>query len=196
MLCVGNLIVVKPTVAAKRRTRAVRSVVSLSGTVPGGGMRGRQKGPARGVRVIAHGKKEDEAKRALMEAMGSRARDDTLAQFDDSGGGGFGGGIKKFFGGGGGGDNDNWRGKLRSLGAFGMFGLFLAAFALFKPVTAILVNLVYFCLRLPTGREPGSELLVTEPVVKIAADADIIARYGADEDDEDEDDEDENDEDE
>jgi hypothetical protein len=38
--------------------------------------------------------------------------------------------------------------------------------------------------------------LVTEPVVKIAADADIIARYGADEDDEDEDDEDEDDEDE
>jgi len=190
MLAVGSLVTVRPTVAAARRGRAVRATASLSGAVPGGGMRKRHNA-VRGARVVAKGKKEDEARRALMEGLGSRFREDSLAQFDDSGGGGFGGGIKKWFGGGGGGDNDNWKGKLRKIGGFGMFVLFLAVFALFKPVTAILVNLVYFCLRLPTGREPGSELLVAEPVMKIAADADIIARYGADEDEDDEDDEDE-----
>jgi hypothetical protein len=73
------------------------------------------------------------------------------------------------------------------MGAFGLFGLFIAVFALFKPVTAILVNLVYYLLRIPTGREPGAAL-VAEPAVAVAADADIIARYGADDDEDDEDD--------
>ena len=188
MLAVGSLVTAtSSSAAAARRGRAVRATASLSGAVPGGGMRGRRE-RARGALVVAHGKKEDAARRALLDAMGSRS--DPLAQFDDSGGGGFGGGIKKWFGGGGGGDNDNWRGKLRTMGAFGLFGLFIAVFALFKPVTAILVNLIYYLLRIPTGREPGAER-VAEPAVAVAADADIIARYGADDDEDDEDDEDE-----
>jgi len=173
MLAAGSLVTVKPTVAAARRGRAVRSAASLSAAVPGGGMRHRREN-ARGVRLVAKGKKEDDARRALLDALGSKG--DVLAQFDDSGGGGFGGGIKKWFGGGGGGDNDNWRGKLRRMGAFGLFGLFIAVFWLFKPVTAILVNLAYHLLKLPTGREPGAELLVEKPVAAVAADADIIAR--------------------
>ena len=188
MLAVGSLVTAtSSSAAAARRGRAVRATASLSGAVPGGGMRGRRP-RARGAHVVAHGKKEDAARRALLDAMGSRS--DPLAQFDDSGGGGFGGGIKKWFGGGGGGDNDNWQGKLRTMGAFGLFGLIIAVFALFKPVTAILVNLIYYLARIPTGREPGAEK-IAEPAVAVAADADIIARYGADDDEDDEDDEDE-----
>ena len=34
-------------------------------------------------------------------------------------------------------------------------GIFLA-FALFKPVTAILINLIFYLFKIPTGREEGA----------------------------------------
>ena len=77
--------------------------------------------------------------------------------------------------------------KLRTMGAFGLFGLFIAVFALFKPVTAILVNLVYYLLR-ASRRLSHAGASSPASSVAVAADADIIARYGADDDEDDEDD--------
>ena len=48
------------------------------------------------------------------------------------------------------------------------------------------MNLVYFLLRLPTGREPGYVAPGSVAPGGIAADQDVIDRYGADDDDEDE----------
>ena len=50
MLAVGSLVTATPTAAAARRGRAVRATASLSGAVPGGGMRMRRE-HARGALV-------------------------------------------------------------------------------------------------------------------------------------------------
>ena len=151
--------------------------------------------------VVAHGKKEDAAKRALQGAFGG-ASYDPLAENDGpggfGGGGRFGGFWKKLSGGGGG---DGWWPAFKRLGPLGMFGVVFAIYWLFKPVTAVLVNLVFYVFKIPTGREPEYQAMMAakEAAKKKLerADADIIARYGADDDDFDDDfDDDENDEDE
>ena len=187
MLAVGGFATTALSRAAAR-PRAVRAPRAVSASAPGagtGGGRFAKRECGRGDRVVARGKKEDAAKRALMGALGGSA--DILKE-NDGDGGWFGGGGFGGFGRRGGGGDGSFGDRIRTMGAFGVFVALLAIFALFKPVTAILVNLVYYLLKLPTGHEPGA-VPVAAPVAAVAADADIIARYGAD-DDEDEDDED------
>ena len=156
-------------------------VTTVAGSAPGRRYHDKEASSRRGMSVVAHGKKEDAARRALQGALGGSG--DLLAE-NDGGGGLFGG----FFGPGGrgGGDWWGWRDRFRSWGNAGTIFFFILLFVLFKPVTAILVNLVYFVMGWPLDTPP---LVASGPGV--AADADIIARYGADDDDEDEDEEDE-----
>ena len=177
---------------------AGRVAVRVTASVAGKGFVFDSK-PRRGGLVVAHGKKEDAAKRALQGAFGG-ASYDPLTENDGpggfGGGGRFGGFWKKLSGGGGG---DGWLPAFKRLGPLGMFAVVFAIYWLFKPVTAVLVNLVFFVFKIPTGREPEYQAMMAAKAAaaKAAApaDADIIARYGADDDDDFEDD-DEDDEDE
>ena len=87
----------------------------------------------------------------------SEAQYDPLAENDGpggfGGGGRFGGFWKKLSGGGGG---DGWWPAFKRLGPLGMFGVVFAIYWLFKPVTAVLVNLVFSVFKIPTGREPST----------------------------------------
>ena len=121
------------------------------------------------------------ARKALQGALGNKR--DVLARFDRGGGGG--GPIDWFFGGGGGGD-DGSRGARRIAGW--MFLAFLVL-VLFKPVTAILVNAVYYAFGWRTGREAPTEAELAAATGP--ADANVIAKYAADDDDDDDDDDDE-----
>ena len=119
-----------------------------------------------------------------MGAIGGKK--DKLKQFDAGGGGGF----FNFWGngGGGGGDDDGGRGTMQVL--FLVF-CFLFVFYGLKPLTAIIVNAIYYVFNIPTGR-PGDEdpedLRREREARQITADAAVIAKYGADDDDDDDDD--------
>jgi len=131
-----------------------------------------------------------------MGAFGDKP--DALAE-NDKGGFFGGGGLFGNGGRGGGGGGGKWFGGrwkppdwMQSIGPLGTLIAFLVVYWLFKPITAILVNLVYYVMKWPTGREPGA---MQEEAKEIAADADIIARYGGADDDEDFDDDDDDDDD-
>ena len=163
----------RPTAARSTRPRrAVRATAASAGAVPGGGSHMKRE-TKRGDCVVVRGKKEDAAKRALMGALGGQ--NDVLAENDS--GGGFGGFIGNFFGGGGGGGW--WGDQFRRMGPAGSIIFLIVAWILFKPVTAILVNLVYFLLNWETD---SPEPVPAAAAAGVAADADIIARYGADDD--------------
>jgi len=64
---------------------------------------------------------------------------------------------------------------------------------LFKPVTAIAVNGVYYAFGWRTGREAPTEEELAR--ASAPADADVISKYAADDDDDEDDDDDDEDED-
>ena len=129
---------------------------------------------------------EEAARAALMGAIGKKK--DTLKAFDDGGGGGF-FNFGKGGGGGGGDDGGGSKGTLQVL--FLLFCIMFVFYGL-KPMSAILVNLIYYAFKIPTGR-PGDE--EPEDMLSYAsggqsADADVISKYGGDDDDDDDDDDD------
>jgi len=130
------------------------------------------------------GRKEaqEAARKALMGALGNKR--DVLSQFDNGGKGG--GPIDWFFGGrGGGGGGDSSAARKIS---YWIFLVLLVLFA-FKPVTAVIVNGVYYAFGWRTGREPPTEAELAAAAVPTSADADVLKRYGASDDDDDDDDE-------
>ena len=128
---------------------------------------------------------QDAARKALAGALGGKR--DVLSQFD--GGGKGGGPLDWFFGGGGGGDDGDESSQLARKISFWVF-LVIAVLMLFKPVTAIAVNGVYYAFGWRTGREAPTEEELAR--ASAPADADVISKYAADDDeDEDEDDDDE-----
>ena len=93
---------------------------------------------------------QDAARKALQGAMGGKR--DVLSQFD--GGGGGRGPLDWFFGGGGG-DGDDGSPQARKIA--GWIVAVAAFLTLFKPVTAVLVNAVYYAFGWRTGREPFAD---------------------------------------
>ena len=129
--------------------------------------------------IIGRKDAEAAARNALMGAIGNKR--DVLSKFD--GGGKGGGPLDWFFGGGGGGDENPLARKIS-------FWIFLALLVLFtfKPVTAIMVNAVYYAFGWRTGREAPTEAELQAALRAPSADADVLSRYGADDDDDDDDD--------
>ena len=120
-----------------------------------------------------------------MGAIGKKK--DTLKAFDDGGGGG--GGFFNFGKGGGGGGDDDGGGSKGTLQVLFLLFCILFVFYGLKPMSAILVNLIYYAFKIPTGR-PGDE--EPEDMLSYAsggqsADADVISKYGGDDDDDDDD---------
>ena len=120
-----------------------------------------------------------------MGAIGKKK--DTLKAFDDGGGGG---GFFNFGKGGGGGGDDDGGGSKGTLQVLFLLFCILFVFYGLKPMSAILVNLIYYAFKIPTGR-PGDE--EPEDMLSYAsggqsADADVISKYGGDDDDDDDDD--------
>ena len=113
---------------------------------------------------------------------------DVLSQFD--GGGGGGGPLDWFFGGGGG-DGDDGSPQARKIA--GWIVAVAAFLMLFKPVTAVIVNAVYYAFGWRTGREPLTDAELA--ALAAPADASIISKYAADDDDDLDDDEDDDDDD-
>ena len=130
---------------------------------------------------------QDAARKALAGAFGGKR--DVLSQFD---GGGKGGGPLDWFFGGGGGDDGDESSQLARKISFWVF-LVIAVLMLFKPVTAIAVNGVYYAFGWRTGREAPTEEELAR--ASAPADADVISKYAADDDDDEDDDDDDEDED-
>ena len=133
-MCTSARVAVKA--GASSAKPAGRVAVRVTASVAGKGFVFDSK-PRRGGLVVAHGKKEDAAKRALQGAFGG-ASYDPLTENDGpggfGGGGRFGGFWKKLSGGGGG---DGWLPAFKRLGPLGMFAVVFAIYWLFKPVTAV-----------------------------------------------------------
>ena len=130
---------------------------------------------------ISAREKADAARKALQGALGNKR--DVLSKFD---GGGKGGGPLDWFFGGGGGDDDGENAQARKIANW----VFLAfvVLLLFKPVTAVIVNAVYYAFGWRTGREAPTEAELA--AMNAPADASVISKYAADDDDDDDDDED------
>jgi hypothetical protein len=131
---------------------------------------------------------EEAAKKALIQAMGGKR--DRLKKFDNGGGNGGFFNFSRTGGGGGDGGDDGGRGTLQVL--------FLIACAVFtfyaiKPACALVVNLIYYVFKIPTGwpgdEEPVDPREIIGQSTTGMADADIISKYGMDDDDDDDDDE-------
>ena len=118
---------------------------------------------------------QDAARKALQGAMGGKR--DVLSQFD---------------GGGGGGDGDDGSPQARKIA--GWIVAVAAFLTLFKPVTAVIVNAVYYAFGWRTGREPLTD--AERAALAAPADASIISKYAADDDDDEDDDDDDHDDDE
>ena len=164
---------------ARRRASRASRARGLPPTVPRASADGGASDDAPNPYV---GRKDAEAaaRKALMGAIGNKR--DVLSKFD--GGGKGGGPLDWFFGGGGGGDENPMARKIS-------FWIFLALLVLFtfKPITAVLVNAVYYAFGWRTGREAPTEAELEAALRAPSADADVLSRYGADDDDDDEDDE-------
>ena len=59
---------------------------------------------------------------------------------------------------------------MSTFGALAIIVGVILCFALFKPVTAILVNLIFYVFKIPTGREPGAQLAAAGSAGNVAAD--------------------------
>ena len=138
------------------------------------------------VRVFAGGNDSPAARaaarKALEQALGGKR--DILASNDGGGGGGIFGGIFGGRGRGGGGGGGGGGGDSATLQTIGIIVAALAVFFGIKPACAVIVNAVYYALRLPTGREPQTVAAAARDGALVAADQDIINKYaGAGEDD-------------
>ena len=133
---------------------------------------------------ISAREKADAARKALQGALGNKR--DVLSKFD---GGGKGGGPLDWFFGGGGGDDDGENAQARKIANW----VFLAfvVLLLFKPVTAVIVNAVYYAFGWRTGREAPTEAELA--AMNAPADASVISKYAADDDDDDDDDDNDDD---
>ena len=89
---------------------------------------------------------EEAARAALMGAIGKKK--DTLKAFDDGGGGG---GFFNFGKGGGGGGDDDGGGSKGTLQVLFLLFCILFVFYGLKPMSAILVNLIYYALKISTA---------------------------------------------
>ena len=123
---------------------------------------------------------QEAARKALQGALGGKA-EKKLRALD---GGGPRGPIDWFFGGGGGGGGGD--GDARKIA--GWIFIVFAVLTLFKPVTAIAVNAMYYAFGWRTGREAPTEAELAS--ANAPADASVIAKYAADDDDDDDDDDD------
>eukprot|EP00240_Pyramimonas_obovata_P015137 CAMPEP_0118932428 /NCGR_PEP_ID=MMETSP1169-20130426/10208_1 /TAXON_ID=36882 /ORGANISM="Pyramimonas obovata, Strain CCMP722" /LENGTH=189 /DNA_ID=CAMNT_0006875085 /DNA_START=45 /DNA_END=614 /DNA_ORIENTATION=+ len=146
------------------------------------------------VRCMA-GSDKDAARKALEQALGGYAKGkDILADNDPTpgtetgGGGGSKGGFFSGWGGGGGDGNDGpseplWsKNNLVTLKALGAFCGVIIVFTSWKPMLAVLVNLVFIIFRLDPN--PKGASMASGPSGDMSAEEDIIGRWGDDEDDE------------
>jgi len=119
-----------------------------------------------------------EGKENLLQELEQRSAKEAQAEA----GGGRGGGRQDFWrlltGGGGGGDGE-WdpRKKIakhkQTLQAVLLLVAGVAAFFLWKPALAFLVNLIFFCLRIPDGRDASLQINYD-----LTAEEDVIRRWG------------------